>query len=293
MHSDVAEGSIVSLLRVPLAVRLLPALLVVLSSGPAAQSVPTQDAATGNYVVGPGDRLKVLVWNQENISGEYVVAGDGSFSFPLIGRVAVAGLTVGKLETELRRLLSDGFFRDPQVTASVVEYRSKRVFVMGALRQPGTYPLTREMTLIEALSSAGSATPDAADHAFIIRSNSAQGPVLPGEDASAHVIRVDLRSLDSGQRSPGATLHDGDTVYVPRAAAVFVYGEVRRPGSYPISQDTTVRQALALAGGLTEFGAAGRIRILRFVDGTEQEIRVKLNDPVRGGDTVVVPERFF
>lgn len=276
-------------------IRMLSVLLLLLAFAPAAdaarQGASAPDAA--NYVIGPGDRLRILVWNQENISGEYVVAGDGSFTFPLVGRVSASGLTAGRLEAELRRMLADGFFRDPQVTATVLEYRSKRVFVMGALRQPGTYPLTREMTLTEALSSAGSTTADAADHAFIIRSPHAEGPVLPGEDASAEVIKVDLRRLDAGQLSSVATMHDGDTVYVPRAASVFVYGEVQRPGAYPIGQDTTVRQAIALAGGLTEFGSTGRVRILRLVGGVEQEIRVKLHDPVRAGDTVVVPERFF
>ena len=72
-----------------------------------------------------------------------------------------------------------------------------------------------------------------------------------------------------------------------------MYGQVRTPGSYPIGQETTVRQALSLAGGVSEFGAANRVRVLRVENGKEREIKVELNDIVKPGDTIVVPERYF
>ena len=259
----------------------------------AASASDTEAPASLNYVIGPGDRLRVTVWNQVNVSGEYAVSGDGSFTFPLIGRVVAGGLTLTGLEAELTRRLADGFYKNPQVTASVLEYRSKRVFVIGALRTPGTYSLTGNMSLIEALARAGSTAGDAADHALIIRTPAAQGPVLPAENASAEVTRIDLRRLNEGDPASNINLEDGDTVYVPRAETIYVYGEVRRPGSYPIPEGTTVRQALSLAGGPTEFGAINRVKILRTTNGEEQEIKTRLNDEVKAGDTVVVPERFF
>ena len=266
-------------------------------SGAGAQpgSLVASYVSTPNYVIGPNDRLRITVWNQDNISGEYTVGGDGSFTFPHIGRVVAGGLTLVKLEAELKRLLEDGFYKNPQVTAAVLEYRSKRVFLMGALRQPGAYPLTGEMSLIEALARAGSTATDAADHVFIIRSATAEGPVLPGEDKTASMTKVDLRQLNAGQLSADVMVHDGDTVFVPKAstAIVFVYGQVRSPGSYPIGQDTTVRQALALAGGVSEYGAVNRVMVLRVENGKEREIKVRLNDVVKPGDTIVVPERFF
>ena len=149
------------------------------------------------------------------------------------------------------------------------------------------------LRLVEALARAGSTTSEAADHAFIIRSPNAAGPVLPGQDESASVTRVDLRELEGGRLSSIVTVHDGDTIFVPRASTVFVYGQVRTPGEYPVGQDTTVRQALSLAGGVSEFGAANRIRVLRRAHGKEQEIRVELDHLVKPGDTIVVPERFF
>ena len=154
-------------------------------------------------------------------------------------------------------------------------------------------PLTRETTLIEALAQAGSTTPDAADHVFILHSRNADGPILPGQDASASVKRIDLRELNSGQLPETVTVQDGDTVYVPPKQNVYVSGQVRNPGAYPIGQQTTLRQVLALAGGPSEFGAINRVKILRSENGSEKEIKVELNDLVKPGDTVVVPERFF
>jgi polysaccharide export outer membrane protein len=107
------------------------------------------------------------------------------------------------------------------------------------------------------------------------------------------VIRIDLRRLNEGDQASNITLEDGDTVYVPRAATIYVDGQVRRPGSYPIPEGTTVRQVLSLAGGVSEFGAVNRVKILRVVNGQEREIKAKLTDQVMAGDTVVVPERYF
>lgn len=261
-------------------------------------SVPlgTNEAAlitSPNYVIGPGDRLRITVWKQENISGDYHVSADGSFTFPLIGRVVASGLTLVKLEAELTRMLAAGYYKNPQVTTAVLEYRSKQMFVMGALRSPGAYPLTGEMTLVEALARAGSTTADAAEHVFVIRSSSANGPVLPGQDESAEVTRFDLRQFDGGQLSSVVMIRPGDTIFVPRVSSIYVYGQVRSPGSYPIKQQTTVRQALSLAGGISEFGAVNRVKVLRMENGKEREIKVELNDVVSPGDTIVVPERFF
>jgi polysaccharide biosynthesis/export protein len=268
----------------------LTAVLLALVAGLNAQSPRESD--TGNFVIGANDRLRIAVWNHADISGEYVVGRDGSFTFPLIGRVNATRLTPEKLESELRRLLMDGFYKDPQVTVAVVENRSKRVFVVGALRLPATYPITGDTSLVEILAKAGSTAPDAADHVLIIRSSNAAGPVLPGQDDAAEVTRVDLRGLGEGAGAD-VLVHDGDTVFVPRASMMFVYGQVRRPGAYPITGDTTVRQALSLAGGLTEYAAENRLRILRTTNGKEKQIDAHLNDPVHAGDTLVVPERYF
>jgi len=111
--------------------------------------------------------------------------------------------------------------------------------------------------------------------------------------ADAVVTRVNLEQLQSGRLARNVSLQDGDTVFVPRADMVYVFGQVRSPGAYPIPTETTVLQALSLAGGVTDRGATNRVRIVRLVDGKEREVPVELADQVRAGDTIIVPERFF
>ena len=254
---------------------------------------PTAAQTATDYVIGAQDVLQIAVFNQADLGGRYVVEADGTFSFPLIGRITAAGLTLREFEQALNKGLADGYFRVPQVTVAVDQYRSQRIFVLGEVRQPGTYPLTGDMRLIEALASAGSTTPASSGEAVIVRSAEADGPVLPGEDAGSEVIRVDLRAFQSGAVSQNVTLRDGDTVFIPRAETIYVFGEVKNPGSYPIQRDTTVLQALSLAGGVTRFGALNRVRVVRLVENEQIEIRVKVTDVVRPGDTLIVPERFF
>jgi polysaccharide export outer membrane protein len=253
-------------------------------------------AQVTNYVVGPQDVLAITLFDQQDLGGKYTVEADGTFTFPLIGRVKAGGLTLRDIERALRAQLSDGFFKNPQVSVSVEHYRSRRIFVVGEVRVPGPYPLVGDMTLIEALARAGSTTEHAAGEALIVRSSSgtgANGPLLPEQDGGAEVQRVDIKALQSGQLSQNASLRDGDTIFVPRAELVYVSGHVKSPGAYTLQGRTTVLQALSLAGGVTDRGATGRVRIARVVDGKKTELRVTLEDAVLPGDTIIVPERYF
>ena len=112
----------------------------------------------GDYVIGAQDVLSITVFDQADLGGRYAVELDGSFSFPLIGRIQAGGLTIRAFETELKNRLADGFFRNPQVTVAIEQYRSQRVFVIGEVKSAGAYALTGDMTLIEALAKAGSTT---------------------------------------------------------------------------------------------------------------------------------------
>ena len=121
------------------------------------------------------------------------------------------------------------------------------------------------------------------------------GPALPRtEPGGGTSLRITLKELQSGQGPAGFSLRDGDTVTIPKAETIFVTGHVKVPGSYVIEGDLTVMQAIAMAGGATENGAANRVRIFRTVDGKQQEVKgVKLADLVRAGDTIDVPQRYF
>jgi polysaccharide export outer membrane protein len=251
--------------------------------------------STSDYLIGPQDVLTIQVYDQADLGGKYSVEADGTFSFPLIGRVRAGGQTLRAFEQDLKSKLADGYFRNPQVTVAIEQYRSQRVFVMGEVRQPGPVPLTGGMTLIEALARAGSTTSTASGEVAIVRASQGdvRGPVLPDQHSGSDVFRASIKELEGGALSQNLELHDGDTVFVPRAETIYVFGQVRTPGAYGVQANMTVLQALSLAGGVTEHGATGRIRVVRSEDGAKKEIKVKLTDLVRPGDTVIVPERFF
>lgn len=250
--------------------------------------------SAADYVIGPQDVLSIQVFDQPDLAGKFTVEADGTFSFPLIGRIKAGGLTLRAFEIELQRRLADGYFRNPQVTVAVEQYRSQRVFVMGEVRQPGPVALTGGMTLIEALARAGSTLPTASGEVAIVRAAQGRpaGPLDPGNGGS-EVFRASVRDLESGALSQNIQLRDGDTVFVPRAESVYVFGHVKNPGAYGIQKNTTVLQALSLAGGVTENAAMNRIQVIRTEGGTKKELRVKLTDRVRAEDTIMVPQRYF
>jgi polysaccharide export outer membrane protein len=121
----------------------------------------------------------------------------------------------------------------------------------------------------------------------------AKGPTLPGPEQGADILRASIRDLEAGSIRQNIELHDGDTIFVPRAESAYVFGQVKAPGAYSIQKDTTVLQALSLAGGVTENGALNRTKIVRLVKGEKKELKVKLTDLVKPGDTIIVPERYF
>ncbi len=254
-------------------------------------------SSAGDYVVGPQDVLTITSYDQADLSGKFTVETDGTFTFPLIGRFKAGGLTLRQVEDGLKaRLKDDGYFKNPQVTAAVETYKSQKVFIVGEVRTPGTYTLSGNMNLVEALARAGSTLPSASGEAIIVQAGeNASGPTLPGQQGEAtNVVRVDLRDLQSGTLAQVAALRDGDTVFVPRAESVYVFGQVKNPGAYALQQsNTTVLQALSLAGGVTDRGSTSRVRIVRIIEGEKKEFKVKLTDVVLPRDTVIVAERFF
>ena len=254
----------------------------------AGQTVPTE------YAVGPGDVLTVIVFGEPELSGSYTVDSDGSFDFPLLGRVEGGDLTLLEIAQTLTTLLADGYLRRPQVTVDVEQFRSQ-----GEVRSPGKYAHTGNMALLEALAQAGSTTASAGSELLIIHAPSDQaepGPVLLGDDPDEEgrdITRVNLAALQTGQLSENITLRDGDTIFVPRAETFFVTGHVVSPGSYVLEPGMTVLQALSLAGGVTDRGSTRRMKVIRILNGEKQELSVNLSDVVRPGDTIVVAQRFF
>lgn len=259
-------------------------------------AIPLWASQATDYVLGPQDSVTITVFDHPNLSGKFNIESDGSFTFPLIGRVKAAGLTPRAIEAEIGQRLRAGYLNDPQLSVTVEQYRSQRVFIMGAVGQPGTFVLSGYTTLIEALARAGSTTNESVGEAIVVRPRPGRqvaGPLLPEQAGDAEVVRIDLKQLEGGVLSQNVVLRDGDTIVVARGELVFLFGEVRTPGSYSIRKGTTLLQVLALSGGVTDRGATGRIKVVRMVDGKKKEFTLKLDDVVQAGDTIVVPEKYF
>jgi polysaccharide export outer membrane protein len=252
--------------------------------------LPAQSPAlAAEYVVGPQDRLAITVFDEPTLTKTVTVDSDGSFDFPLIGRVVAGGHSVRQITADLKRRLGppDGFLVNPQVSIEVDTYRSQVVYVNGQVRVPGAVPLKGAMTIMDVLAQAGSPTAEAGPFVEIYRK-----PQAAADSARTAPLRITMEDLRSG-RAQQTLLNDGDTVNVPKAQTFIVNGFVRAPNSYVLEGDVTVQKAIAMAGGVTERGAQSRTKVQRMVDGKLVEIKVKMTDLVLANDTVIVPQRFF
>jgi polysaccharide export outer membrane protein len=273
-------------------------LLLAVQAPAAAPSASAPDGVqkpSNDYIVGPQDVLKVTVFGVPELTRDVTVDTDGTFDFPLVGRIKASGLTVRAVETELKSRLSNGYLVNPTINVDVGAYRSQTVYILGEVREPGRKMLAGNASIMSALAEAGFTT-NAGSYVIVSHrpagASTVEGPVLPA-DNTAGQLRVSRKDLEMG-RAMNIRLQDGDTIFVPKAETFFISGFVRSPGSYPIDGDLNVLQALALAGGATEQAAQNRITIDRVVDGQLTHVKIKgLTDPVKPGDTIIVPRRFF
>jgi polysaccharide export outer membrane protein len=250
------------------------------------------------YALGSGDVLRVSVYDNPDLSQEVTIGADGAFSYPLIGRVQAAGLSVRQLEGLLAKRFADGYLVSPQVGVTVTQHKSQQVYVMGAVAKPGPYALQRQTTLLEALSAAGGPTPDAGFEVILTRAADKQAPPSGNSKASTAVngqptMRVSLEQLMAGGVPQRITLQDGDVVYVPVAAFVYLTGEVQRPGRYRLEKDTTIQKAVTLAGGFTKFAATKSMIVQRMVDGKRLDFQAGPDDLLQADDVVVVRPSLF
>jgi polysaccharide export outer membrane protein len=275
------------------------------TQAPAAQQAAQPPAATQpppaqpNYQIGPQDELRVTVFDAEGLTGVYRVDDDGFISFPLLGRIPVGGTTLGATQEKIRTMLMNGYIRNPQVRVDVQEYKSQSIFVSGEVRAPAELRMTGGMTLLKALAQAGSPMSSASSELTIARQKKpapgAPAPPVPGGPGSpdaTEIIRVNWRDLQTGRASDIA-LQDGDVIFIPKAQTFFIQGYVRNGGSYVLEPGTTVEQAIALAGGLTERGTNRGIKATRTVNGKPVEVSLSLSDKVQAGDVISIKQRLF
>jgi polysaccharide export outer membrane protein len=154
-----------------------------------------------------GDVFEVRVYNEEKLSGIHRVSGEGTIDFPLIGSVTVQGMSPPEVAAELTSRLRDGFLRNPYVTVYVKEYNSKKVFVMGQVAKPGTFPYQDSMNVIQAITLAGGFTELASrDQTVVTR-------IVDGKEVR---ISVPVEQISVGLTTNFA-LQPGDIIYVPES----------------------------------------------------------------------------
>ncbi len=235
---------------------------------------PAPDELAGNFVLGQGDALKITVWGYAELSHEIVILPDGNFSYPLLGPVNANGLTVQDLTELLRQKLLQ-HIEDPHVTVTVSEMRSRRFSVIGAVKNPGTFPLWNEnSTVLEAVANAGGWNEDAlAGHIKIFRHSAS---------AETQAIHVDLESLVENDVAVGALkIMPGDVIYIPSRASqpkIRVLGEVNAPGLYNWMPGMSAMDALGMAGWLRGSGTSKKILLVRREgDGKQKTFLLNLN----------------
>ena len=215
------------------------------------------------YTVGAGDVLEVRVFGEADLSRTVPVAEDGTIAFPLLGIVPVGDLSVREIEKLLREKLSDGYLVGPHVTVTVAEYHSRKVYVLGAVKDPGFFVLSGPTTVLEILSRAGGVLPEGGKSIVLVKgAATTEAPVegvepQPVDAADATVVIDGYKLLQEGDTSQNHYLSNLDVVYVPKAREVFVIGEVKKPGAVVFTENLTLLQAIGQAGGNDRTGLAG------------------------------------
>lgn len=242
--------------------------------------------AQAGYRVGPGDVLKILVFQANDLTLETRVSEQGTITVPLIGELQVNGLSTSEIERRIERAMREGgFLQRPNVNVNVAQFRSLQVSVLGFVGKPGKFPLEQSRNrLSEVIAMAGGVLPGGADSVTVLRQ----------ENGKEVRIDVDLPGLFSDEKVDDVLVRNGDAIYVARAPVFYIYGEVQRPGQYRIERGMTLAQAIATGGGLTLRASDREVRIDRKRGGRRTVARDALvNERIEPDDVIYVRESVF
>ena len=238
-----------------------------------------------DYVIGPGDELRLQIWGQVNQQGAFMVDRTGAISVPQLGTVHVAGQQYGQLNEFLRNEFGR-VYRNFNLNVTMGQLRSMQVFVVGQARRPGSYTISSLSTLLNALFASGGPT--------------AQGSLrdIQVKRGAQTVVHFDLYDLLlHGDKSKDVPLSPGDVLFIPAVGPqVALLGSVNTPAIYELKKgatQTTVEDLLELGGGRTSSAAGTQARLERIVDRTALSvIDVDLSKPdgtlMQNGDIVSV-----
>jgi polysaccharide export outer membrane protein len=275
-------------------------LAVLLTNGVIAADPPLPSVAPPrDYTLYPGDLVKVEIFDHQDLTTTLRIPANGLVPFPLIGDITgVVGRSVDQFTSEIARRLLDGYIRQAVVTATVIEFSPRFVYVMGNVAKPGSVPLSPfiQLTAMQSIGQAGGFLEDANRAGTqVIRDD----PAIPGAKIGLPVPVSDKAdSLVSD-----VELKPNDIIIVPRLDRVYIIGQVGKPGAVnlPSQEVLTVSKAVSLAGGFSQYAKQADVQLMRA--GTRVQVvdvrailtgDTKIQDPVlQPGDTVFVPESRF
>jgi polysaccharide biosynthesis/export protein len=257
--------------------QLCTLLLFLLSTG-----LPAQNES---LLIGPGDLLHLQVYDTPEMEQRARVTDAGSIPFSFLGSVKVSGLTPEQAAGQIEhRLVAAGVMLHPQVTVRVEAYATQNASVMGQVVKPGIYEIDTGRKVVDVLAMAGGLTDMADRHITIERFGAAK-----------QKVEYYFSNAAVSAFSDDPMVFPGDTVIVPKAAVVYVLGDVLKPGGYPISTNNstmTVLQAIALAGYANHTAAVGKSKLVRQTMDGVQEIDLPITEIQKGkkADVALLPD---
>jgi len=243
-------------------------------------------AGAAEVLLGPGDVVKLSVYGSPDLSLETRVSESGNITFPLLGQVAVGGLSVAAAEKKIGDLLEKGgYLKKAQVNMLVTTLASQQVSVLGYVNRPGRYAIDGRRKVLDLLAMAGGIHGDGGDMINLVRTRD-------GQTTRETIDVVDM--VRKGELNKDYEVAGGDIIYVERAPRAYVTGEVQRPGPFRLERGMTVQQAISAGGGLNMRGSNNGTRITRRdASGNPVTINVKASDPVQVDDVIIVKESWF
>lgn len=270
---------------------------------PSRPPAPINDNAYANLPaqkIGPNDLISIAVYDSPELTRSVRVSAEGVIRLPMVKKqIKAEGLMPAELESVIAaELKSEELLVEPIVTVTMAEYHSHPISVAGAVKNPITFQATTPVTLLDALTRAGGLAPDAGLEILVSRTKK-----VAGEDKPVVLTqRIPVKGLiNAADPELNIILTGGEEVRVPEIGKVFVVGQVKKPGAFPIqdSSETTVLQMLALAEGLQGVSNDQAYIYRREASGSKNEIQVNLKAimlrkspdvPLIANDIFYIPE---